>query len=272
MNQEEIGKFIAECRREKHLTQAQLAERLNLTDRAVSKWETGKSMPDSSVMLELCEILGITVNELLSGEKISGDAYGEKADEILVELTKKGENSIRINGIVAILFSVSLLIGILVCAICDIAISGGFTWALIPISSMLLAWVVSIPVILLGRRGIGGGLFFLSVFIFPYLYLLGKLIGEASVFTVGAAMSGISLAYLWLIWFLFRLLRSRKLLAAAITCLLASSFTLSVKVVLVRMISETYIDVWDFLSMFLFLIMAFTFFVWDYAKRKGFLR
>ena len=67
MNQVEVGKFIAACRKEKQLTQAQLAELLNITDRAVSKWETGKSMLDSSIMLELCEILGITVNELLSG-------------------------------------------------------------------------------------------------------------------------------------------------------------------------------------------------------------
>ncbi len=67
MNQIKIGRFIAECRKEKKLTQMQLAEKLNITDRAVSKWETGKGMPDSSVMLELCEILGITVNDLLSG-------------------------------------------------------------------------------------------------------------------------------------------------------------------------------------------------------------
>ena len=68
MNQAEIGTLIARCRKEKKLTQAQLAEKLNITDRAVSKWETGKSMPDSSIMLALCEILGITVNVLLSGK------------------------------------------------------------------------------------------------------------------------------------------------------------------------------------------------------------
>ena len=65
MNQTEIGKFIARCRKEKGLTQTQLAEKLSITDRAVSKWETGRSMPDSSIMLKLCEILGVTVNELL---------------------------------------------------------------------------------------------------------------------------------------------------------------------------------------------------------------
>ena len=68
MNQIDTGKFIASCRKEKGLTQAQLAEKLNITDRAVSKWETGKCMPDSSIMLELCNILDVTVNELLSGE------------------------------------------------------------------------------------------------------------------------------------------------------------------------------------------------------------
>ena len=78
MNQAGIGKFIAKRRKEKKLTQAQLAEKLNITDRAVSKWETGKSMPDSYIMLALCEILGITVNELLSGEEIDMERYEKK--------------------------------------------------------------------------------------------------------------------------------------------------------------------------------------------------
>ena len=79
MNQTEIGKFIARCRKEKGLTQTQLAEKLSITDRAVSKWETGRSMPDSSIMLKLCEILGVTVNELLSGEEIDTERYEKRA-------------------------------------------------------------------------------------------------------------------------------------------------------------------------------------------------
>ena len=70
MNQKAIGKFISTCRKSKGLTQMQLAEKLNITNRAVSKWETGKSCPDASIMLKLCDILGITVNELLSGKII----------------------------------------------------------------------------------------------------------------------------------------------------------------------------------------------------------
>lgn len=75
MNQEKIGSFIAQCRKEKNLTQSQLAEKLNMSDKSVSKWETGKGMPDSSIMIELCNYLDISANELLSGEHLREDQY-----------------------------------------------------------------------------------------------------------------------------------------------------------------------------------------------------
>ena len=86
MNQAAIGKFIAACRKDKGLTQRQLAEKLNITNRAVSKWETGKCCPDASIMLKLCDILDITVNELLSGERIHPENYQKKAEENLIQL------------------------------------------------------------------------------------------------------------------------------------------------------------------------------------------
>ena len=93
MEQAMIGKFISACRKEKGLTQMQLAEKLNITNRAVSKWETGKSMPDVSLMLDLCNILGITVNELLSGERIIMEDYQKRAEENLMELQAKKEKA-----------------------------------------------------------------------------------------------------------------------------------------------------------------------------------
>ncbi len=93
MDQEKIGKFIAACRKDNGLTQAVLAEKLGITDRAVSKWETGRSMPDASIMLELCEILKINVNELLAGEHIVMDNYREVAEANILELKRKEENS-----------------------------------------------------------------------------------------------------------------------------------------------------------------------------------
>ena len=86
-----IGKFIANCRKEKKITQEQLAEKLYITDRAVSKWERGLSLPDADKMLDLCNIFDISVNELLTGEKIDMKDYEKKTQELLLELAKQDE-------------------------------------------------------------------------------------------------------------------------------------------------------------------------------------
>lgn len=91
MDQEKIGKFISTCRKDKGLTQMQLADKLGITDRAVSKWETGKSLPDASIMIELCEILNINVNELLTGEHIVMENYKDIAETNLLDMTKQIE-------------------------------------------------------------------------------------------------------------------------------------------------------------------------------------
>ncbi|MBO5858309.1 MAG: helix-turn-helix transcriptional regulator, partial [Clostridia bacterium] len=91
MDQIKIGKFIAERRRQKDLTQVQLADKLGITDKAVSKWERGIAMPDTSIMLELCDILGISVNELLCGEKINMENENKKNEQILLDMAKELE-------------------------------------------------------------------------------------------------------------------------------------------------------------------------------------
>ncbi len=96
MDQIKIGKFIAAERKEQGMTQASLAEKLGISDRAVSKWETGKSMPDSGIMLELCDLLQINVNELLSGERIMKEAYDKKAEDNLLALSKELEQQNRL--------------------------------------------------------------------------------------------------------------------------------------------------------------------------------
>lgn len=86
MNQVKIGKFIAKCRKGQRLTQVELAEKLDITNRAVSKWETGRSLPDSSIMLDLCKILNINVNELLSGQYIREENYSDIAEQNLINM------------------------------------------------------------------------------------------------------------------------------------------------------------------------------------------
>ena len=106
MDQVKIGKFIADCRKKTNLTQMQLAEKLNITDRAISKWETGKSLPDSSIMLELCDILGISVNDLLCGEIVTMANYNKELENNLIEIIKQKEQAEKR------LLSVEVFIGI----------------------------------------------------------------------------------------------------------------------------------------------------------------
>lgn len=118
MDQEKTGRFIAECRKQKGMTQAVLAEKLGVTDRAVSKWETGRSLPDAGIMLELTDLLGINVNELLSGEKLEKERYKEMAENNLMELKKLEELSnkrlLRLEVVIALIGILSFLAMVLI--------------------------------------------------------------------------------------------------------------------------------------------------------------
>ena len=93
MDQIKIGRFIAATRKEQNFTQRQLAEKLNISDKTVSKWECGNGLPEVSLMLLLCDALKINVNELLSGERLSDDNYHEKAEENVMDLIREKEES-----------------------------------------------------------------------------------------------------------------------------------------------------------------------------------
>lgn len=95
MNQEKIGKFIANLRKEKNMTQQELADKLGVTDRAISHWENGRRLPDYSLLKDLCDILSISINELFSGERISKDDYKKKADENLMSALENSSFSLQ---------------------------------------------------------------------------------------------------------------------------------------------------------------------------------
>ncbi|MBQ4036660.1 MAG: helix-turn-helix transcriptional regulator [Clostridia bacterium] len=118
MDQKKIGAFIAACRKKQGLTQAELAEHLNITDRAVSKWETGRAMPDCAVMPELCRIFRISINDLFYGEVMELEKYNEKTEELLLEMAKQKEEADRR------LLALEILIGIL-----SVIVLLGFTFA-----------------------------------------------------------------------------------------------------------------------------------------------
>ncbi len=121
MNQAKIGKFISERRKAINMSQFQLAEKLGVTDRAVSKWETGKSMPDSSLMLELCSILKISVNDLLSGEVVFMEDYNKELEKNLIEAIKQKEQAdkrlLALEWVVGIFSIIILFIPIIIGAL-----------------------------------------------------------------------------------------------------------------------------------------------------------
>ena len=112
MNQEKIGKFIQECRKKKKLTQSDIAEKLGVSDRTVGNWENGRNMPDLSLFKPLCDELGITINEFLSGEKIKKEKYQEKFEENIINTINYSTKRINISnntiGIILIVIGVLL--------------------------------------------------------------------------------------------------------------------------------------------------------------------
>ena len=108
MDQEKIGKFIAKCRKDKKITQSELAEKLGVTDKSVGNWENGRNMPDLSLFKPLCDELEITINDLLSGEKICKEKYQEKFEENIVNTidysTKKVNKYSNVNGLLLVIF------------------------------------------------------------------------------------------------------------------------------------------------------------------------
>ena len=132
MDQIKTGKFIAFLRKEKGLTQIALADRLDISDKTISKWERGAGLPDVSLMLPLCEILEISVNELLSGEKMTDADYKKKAEVTIMNLVQENkENKKR--------FFQSIVCGIItIIAVCSLVVIAAYIEMPVAIRIMLI--------------------------------------------------------------------------------------------------------------------------------------
>lgn len=110
MDQIKIGKFILNCRKEKGITQEQLAEKLGVTSKSISRWENGHTMPDYTLLKDLCNELDININELLSGEKIKGNDYMNKSEENLIKLRKQIDKRKKLLTIISYIFMAIIII------------------------------------------------------------------------------------------------------------------------------------------------------------------
>lgn len=272
MNLEKTGRLIAELRKSRQMTQKDLAVRLHVTDKAVSKWERGLSCPDVSLLLSLAEILGVTPGDLLRGEidapnSAPADAVVHNALLYADSAAKRRFQSLR--AVFATAFSLLLFLGIVVCIICDMALTGALTWSLFPISSIIFAWFVLFPVVRRGADGVTAALIWLSALILPFLYILARLIpSQPLVFPIGARMALISLPFLWAVFALFKRLRGRRHLAAALSLLLSIPLSLLVNACLFYMIDEPFFDGWDLLTRFFVAATACVFFSLDRAAQR----
>lgn len=254
MDQKKTGSLILKLRKEKNMTQKELAQQLNVTDKAVSKWERGLSYPDTELLLKLSGIFGITVNELLEGER-SSMPKKEKAPDDNTDSIKK--TKAKPTYMIPLIYSAAMLLGIIVCTICNTAINGRLTWGLYPIVSIGFAWAFTIPVVCRGKRGIIWSLAVLTLLIIPFLFALDMMIGgNTLIMPIGTGSAVMSLIYLWCVLFIWRRFGKRKLLAAGMTVMATLPLNIAINVLVSRIIAEPVTDVWDMISYGLILVIS----------------
>lgn len=196
--------------------------------------------------------------------------YNEKIGQFISELRKSKQMTQKDLDIFAIAFSITLLLGIIVCGIVDMAINGTFTWSLYPISSIVFAWLVFFSVIKFGKKGVFISLLMLSIFITPFLYVLNNLIKTNNmILPVGIRMSIVGLVFLWCIFAIFKILKTRKLLATAISLLMVIPLQILINFTLSKIITETLVDIWDILVFSIVAILVVLLFAWDSYKLKN---
>lgn len=154
MGQEKIGAFICRLRKERGMTQKELADQFHVTDKAVSKWERGQSYPDITLISALAETLGVTERELLQGEREGGALSLERVIPDIREDPQKSvqQKTGRLTGILMSGYTVALLLAIFVNSLCDVLLNGRFTWSLIVAASCVAAWGVVAPFYYLKKR------------------------------------------------------------------------------------------------------------------------
>jgi len=174
-----------------------------------------------------------------------------------------------IQNIGAATLAVFLLLGMLICAIVDIAISGTLSWSLIPISACVLVGLVFIPVIKYGALGITVSLIMLSVLIVPFLFILSLFVDSNELLLpIGIRMSIVSIICLWSVFAIFKIMKARKLIAAAISLLLTIPVSLIINFILSGFIDQPLLDIWDVLTFSIIIVLAFILFGIDYTLQK----
>ena len=194
----QMGALIARLRRERQMTQKDLAAKLGVTDKAVSKWERDLSYPDIALLVPLADALGITVSELLSGRQQTSEAEERAAQSALrysqqTLLERLGQAK---RAILVILTGVFLL-SAAICVLCDCLLTGGMSWSWIVLLSLAFAWAAVRPLFLGGGGTLKKLLLSVSIGIIPYLTGLSLALRRPVVFQLGSCVALLSVGWVW---------------------------------------------------------------------------
>lgn len=273
MDNTKMGEFIASRRKTKGLTQRELAKQLGVTDKAVSKWERGLSCPDISLLSPLSDILEITISELLNGTNAE---ISETADvESIVETTLQYADTVtksrskNIRSAFAMAISAISILGIVVCLICNFAITGNLTWAWFPISSLVYLWLVTMPLIAWGKRGVCTTLISISLLTIPFLLVLEKIIGiDKLIMPIGLPVFIAAVIYLWAVYLIIDKTKWPKYIAIAVSIISGSALLFGINYIVSKQTGEPITDIWDIISYCILIIISTVIFGHGYIKSK----
>lgn len=257
MDQQKIASFISERRKTQNMTQKELADKLNVTDKAISKWERGQGYPDISLIVPLAQALGVTANDLLTGgdnfaapTQIQVAPYNQPRRVMQWRPTKKTAN------LLFIILTFSFLAADFVCALVDFVLNQTFTWSLYVLGATLLVWFCTLPFFRFQKLRVVSSLSVLSLLFFPFLALVEYVSGGDWLLTVGLPVGLIGLAETWLLVCLFAYTKISRWYILALLFLSDILFDFTLEHILKLQQIQPVEDPANLLSMTLSLIMA----------------
>ncbi len=296
--QKKMADFILKMRKARNLTQKDLAGKLGVTDKAVSKWERAVSSPDISLLIPLAKALGVSTGELLSGEKMEMDPDNETpiaaktVEEEQTEFTDGTENKEetetlinealkysrksadqRVKKLWDILFigmSAGFFLAAIVCLICNFAVSGELSWSRIVLASLIAAWGILTPLFRAQKKRICKSLLALSLMIFPYLAVLNVLLQVPLLRTMGMCIAIAALLGIWGLYGILTHVWSRKkYFALSLICFLMFAEEYGINRIIDEYIKRTHIEQsFNQLNALIILILAVSFLGISYFRER----
>ena len=224
MDNIKFGEMIAVMRKENEMTQKELAEKLRVTDKAVSKWERGKGYPEITLLPLIADVLGITASELLNGERYNGGSEPPAENEALVsDIIEFADKVSKFNtsGTMITLISMIFILAGFICLLCNFVINRTFNWSLYPVGAMLLVWLTVAPWFLLTKHRPILSFAAFSISLIPYLFLIERLsAAKGWVVPFALPILGITLPGLLIVVLLFSYTKINRISLSAFAVLI----------------------------------------------------